>query len=97
MLDWCIAVRGSRSKAGAGRKVEDKERGEDGERATGVQDDSIVIAGQEEGEDAGVVNVSTGAGTDSGFVLEPTLVQDPELNPAWIFDGNGLIRSCSVD
>ena len=49
---------------------------------------------------AGIVleNIAnTGAGTDIGLVLEPTLVQDPELNPAWIFDGNGLIRSCPVD
>lgn len=47
LLDWCRAVRGSRSKAGAGMEVEDRaggvgreggegrDWGEDGERAAG--------------------------------------------------------------
>lgn len=115
LLDWCRAVRGSRSRAGAGGGVEDRAGGvgrgggegrdgdEDGERAaTGDWDaiedsDSIVMAGQEEEEDAGVMKVSTGTRVDSGPELEPTLEHDPEpepeLIPVWTFDGNGLIRS----
>lgn len=57
------------------------------------------MAGQEEEEeeDAGVGRVSTGAGADSVSDLEPTLEGDPEpeLKPAWIFGGNGLIMSDS--
>lgn len=50
---------------------------------------SMVMAGQEDGEDAGVGKVSTGAGVDSG--------PDPVPEPAWTFDGNGLMRSDSGD
>lgn len=63
--------------------------------------DSMVMAGQEEEGDAGVGKVSTGAGADSRPDLEPTLEHDaepePELKSAWTLDGNGLIRSNSVD
>lgn len=85
--DWCRAVRGSKSKAGAGRKEEvgegGEERGEDGERAAGGDWDdsgSTVMVGQEEEGGAGGRRVRTGpAGEDGG--LEPG--PDP-LKPAWV-------------
>lgn len=102
LLDWCSAVRGSRSKAGAGREVEDEagREGRDGERTAGEvkeDSDSMVMAGQaeEEEEDPGVMKFSTGTGADSGSDLTPMLVHEPdlelELKPAWTFDGNALI------
>jgi len=101
LLHWCRAVRGSRSNAGAGREGEEG-RGEDGERAAtgdwqGVKEDSMVMDGKEEEEEAGVVKESTGAPG-----LEPTLESfdadpEPEPKPAWTLNADGLRRSESGD
>lgn len=118
MLDWCRAVRGSRSRAGAGREIEDRTGGERmdggeemdaGERAEGdwervkEDSDSMVMAGQKEEEEGvvGVGKVSTGGGVDSGAVTDPTLEHapepEPEIKPAWTFDGKGLVWFNSDD
>lgn len=61
------------------------------------------MAGQEEEEEeaANVWKVSTGAGVDNGLDLESTLGDnpdpEPEIKPAWTFNGKGLIRSDSDD
>lgn len=103
LLDWCRAVRGSRSRAGAGGETEEaggmggegRHGGEEEVRAAGgdghterQDSDSMVMAGQEEDEAAGVGGVITGPD------LEPTVQPDPDpepgLKPAWSCDGEGL-------
>lgn len=92
-------MRGSRSKAGAGREVEDRDGresgeggevrdgGEDGEKAAGDNSDSMFMAGQK--TDPGVETVRTGVEVLGGPDPEP----EPELKPVWTSEGNGRTRS----
>lgn len=80
-----------------------------GERAEGdwervkEDSDSMVMAGQKEEEEGvvGVGKVSTGGGVDSGADTDPTLEHapepEPEIKPAWTFDGKGLVWFNSDD
>lgn len=85
MSDWCKAVRGSKSKAGAGK--EEGDRGDDGETTVRAEreaaketSDSTVMDGQEDGTDRG-----------------PDPGPESDLKPTWTSEGNAGTRSDSED